>query len=169
MVYDSGAIVKQRIMDYLTALSFNAYLKNPASSGVLTIEELLEERGKEIEPNNRIEKENIILIVDKNDFELGHVPLNFWVISPYEGGIVWIDEPITWERVLAKNNTFEDNPIRVRRSPSLFSTFTIESNQKQVWKAIGQGWPPLESYRFFIMNDPKVGNRSLNFSRRSFL
>ena len=95
--------------------------------------------------------------------------LNFWIISPYEGGIAWIDEPIRWEQKASKGgDNFLNNPIRMRRLPNLFSTFTIESNQKQVWKAIGQGWPPLESYRFFIMNDPKVGNRSLNFSRRSF-
>lgn len=172
MVYDSGEIVKQRIRDYLVELSFTDYLKNPSFTGVLDIEELWENKSKEIKPNNQIGKDDIILIVNKDELDADVPSAQFWIISPYEGGIAWVDEPLRWEIHRAKrggNNFFEENPIRLRKSPNLFSTFTIESNQKQVWKAIGQGWPPLTSYRFFIMNQPKVGNRSLNFSRRSFL
>ena len=61
MVYDSGEIVKQRIMDYLTELSLISSFENPSLTGVLDIEELWENKGKEIEPNNRIGKDDIIL------------------------------------------------------------------------------------------------------------
>jgi len=170
MVYDSGAIAKQRIMDYLTELSLISFLKEPnlKFSGVLDIEELWENRGREIEPNNQIGKDDIILVVNNDDIESDVFDSSFWIISPYEEGIAWVDEPLRWEQRPSKElDKFFD--IRMNKSANQFSTFKIESNQKQVWKAISQGWG-MTSYRFFIMNEePKVGNRSLNFSRRGFL
>ena len=126
-----------------------------------------------LSPRKRIAPPYSALLFDNIDEYKLDVLSQFWIISPYEAGIAWVDAPLRWEHKARKggNNTFEDNPIRVRGLPSLFRTFRIESNQKQVWKAINQGWTPLKDYRFFIMNEPKykVGIKSLNFSRKGFL
>ena len=173
MVYDSGEIVRQRLIDYFYELSLTPYFKRPARTGLLTIEELWENRGKEIEPNEQIKKEDIILILDKDNIDLLDENVQFWIIAPYDRGIAWEDNPIWWSENRGGNDELKEKPIRIRDTPKLFGIYDKTSKSKlspiNVWDAIDEGWPPITQYRFFLMKKPKVRNKSLNFSRRSFL